>query len=119
MLYKNLTSFSYACKGIKIAWKEEVNFRIQVVIGLSVLCFAYALNVTHEEFLILILTIGVVLAVETLNTALEEFCDMVRGSHDPHVAKIKDLGAGASLIASISSALIGIKTFLPHIISLL
>ena len=119
MLQKKISGFGYALKGIGIAWREELSFQIQIIVGVLVLILSYVFHISKNEFLIIILTVGAVLAVETLNTALEEFCDMVKGSHDPHVAKIKDLAAGAALLISMAAFAVGCIIFLPRIAALL
>ena len=119
MIEKKVQSFTYAWKGILIAWREELNFKIQVVIAAFTFFLSFAFKISSSELLFVIISIGAVLAIETLNTALEEFCDMVQSSHDPHVAKIKDLGAGASLIRSIAAFMTGVVIFLPYIAKLI
>jgi diacylglycerol kinase (ATP) len=60
-----------------------------------------------------------VLALEIINTAIESFVDLVEPNYNPVAGKIKDLGAGAVLIFSIISALIGIMIFGKYILVLL
>jgi len=64
----------------------------------------------------ILVAIGLVLTAELFNTALEEFCDMVKSEHDPHVAKIKDLAAAAVFIASWTALLLGAAIFIPHLL---
>jgi diacylglycerol kinase len=56
---------------------------------------------------------------EAFNTALEELCDMLRTTHDPHVAKIKDLAAAAVLIASCGAFVTGCLIFVPRVLALI
>jgi|SRR3989344_1786900 len=115
MLEKKVQSVRHALTGLKTAWFEEHNFRIEIVCGVAAVILGWFLQISREEFLILFLLIGFVLATEALNTALEEFCDMVRSSPDPHIAKIKDLGAAAVLLASFTSLFVGALIFIPHL----
>ncbi len=66
------------------------------------------------EFAITILAISSVLAAEAFNTALEELCDKFQPTHDPHIAKIKDLSAAAVLLVVIGAFIVGVVIFLPH-----
>lgn len=118
MLRRKVQSFRYALNGLAIAWREEMNFRIQVVLGALVIALGYSIGLSLDEFAIIFLLIGFVLATEALNTALEEFCDMVKSDQDPHIAKIKDLAAAAPLIASITALVVGGYVFLPHLTAL-
>jgi len=113
---KHLGNYTYAIKGIKIAWEEELNFQIDVYAAAAALFLGWLLSVPAMQMLVLILAIGIVMAVELLNTALEEFCDMVKAEHDPHVGKIKDLAAGAVLLASSAAFVIGCMIFIPRLV---
>ena len=119
LMEKKIQSFRYAITGIGIAWREEFNFRFDVVLGICALLLAWVLKLSREEFLIIIFMIGFVLTAEALNTALEELCDKFQPTHDPHIAKIKDLAAGAVLVAALTVFVVGCVLFIPHIISLL
>jgi undecaprenol kinase/diacylglycerol kinase (ATP) len=115
MLHTVKDGFRYAFTGIKIAWTKGINFRIQILCGLFVLTLGWLFQLSSLEFVIVILVICSVLATETFNTALEELCDKFEPSHDPHIAKIKDLSAAAVLLISIGAGIIGIIIFIPHI----
>jgi diacylglycerol kinase len=119
MLRKKAASFGYAFKGIKIGFKEESNFQMQLGVTVAVFALGLFLNISYVEWLFVIGACGLVLTAELLNTSLEELCDMLRTTHDPHVAKIKDLAAGAVLIASIVTSVIGLMIFVPKIAVLL
>jgi diacylglycerol kinase len=102
-------------KGLRIAFQEEHNFRLELGIGLFVVGLGVFLGLSTIEWLFVVLAIGMVLAAEVFNTALEELCDMLRQTHDPHVAKIKDLSAAAVLVSSIMASLLGALVFLPYL----
>lgn len=113
---KKIESFGYALKGLQIAWKEEQNFRFEIACAIITILLSIFLHLSKIEFVIIIFMIGFVLATETLNTALEELCDKFQPTHDPHVAKIKDLAAAAVLISAISAVAVGLAIFIPHLI---
>lgn len=118
-LHGRIRSFRYAFLGIKIAWKEEASFKLEVLFAILALILSWVLRISRIEFIFILLAIGLVFTAELLNTGLEEFCDMVKSEHDPHVAKIKDLAAGAVLIAVCIWAVVGIAIFIPHLLPLL
>jgi undecaprenol kinase/diacylglycerol kinase (ATP) len=111
-----LQSFRYAVTGLKIAWKEEANFKIEIACAVAVIALGWLLCISAVEFAILFLVISAVLAVEALNTALEELCDKFQPTHDPHIAKIKDLAAAAVLVMSVGAFIIGLVIFIPHLV---
>lgn len=115
MLERKLRSFGYALKGLRLAFQEESNFQIQIAFSVFVIFLGRFLGISEAEWLLVIGAMGLVLTAELLNTALEELCDMLRSTHDPHVAKIKDLAAAAVLAASITAFVIGMIIFVPKI----
>ncbi len=106
-----LLSFSYALTGIFLAWKRGHNFKLQILAAVSALLLSAALPVSGTHFALILIVIAVVLAAETFNTALEELCDKFQPDHDPHIARIKDLAAGAVLITSFFALLIALVIF--------
>ena len=104
-----------ALDGIRVAWREEANFKIQIACAVVAVVLGYVLGITKTEWIIVCMLIGFVLTAEAFNTALEEFCDMVKSDPDPHIGKIKDLAAAAVLIASTSAGIVGALIFLPRI----
>lgn len=110
-----IQSFRCAIDGIKIAWREESNFRIEIICAVAIILLSRVLHIGRTEFAVVILTIGFVLAVEALNTSLEELCDKFEPNHDPHIGKIKDLAAAAVLASSICAAFVGSIIFSPYL----
>ena len=108
-----------AGEGIRIAWAEEANFRLHIFSAGAAIGISWLFNISAIEWAIVLLTIGVVLAAEIFNTALEELCDMLQPAHDPHVGKIKDLAAGAVFTTWWAALFVGVAIFLPRLIELL
>ena len=70
-------TFRNARKGLRLALRSEINIRIHFVIGILVLLAGYFLNFTVEKLCILLLTIGLVISAEMLNSAIEFALDAV------------------------------------------
>lgn len=117
MLHRKVTNLRYAWNGLKIAWQEEVSFKIQIWIGFAVLLFGWLFDISSSQWLAITIAVGMVLTAELFNTALEELCDKFHADPDPHIAKIKDLAAAAVLITSLTALAVGIVIFLPRIIA--
>ena len=112
-------SFAHAVDGISYTVNHERNFRIEICFAIAVSIASYLFKVTIIEWCILILTIGIVLALEIINTAIERSVDLVTKQY-AELAKIaKDASAGAVLVMSFISVIIGILIFLPRILDLL
>ena len=110
-----LRSFVYAFRGILSMVREEHNFRIHGVAMLVVIAAGFWLQVSRADWLWLVLAIGLVLAAETFNSALERLVDLRQPEQDPNAGKIKDLAAGAVLLSAITAAIIGVLVFWPYI----
>lgn len=106
-LKRLINSFRYAFHGIGNCIRYERNFRIHMVVALYVIAAAVAMQVSRVEFCVLVLTIGNVLVMEMLNTAVEKTVDLSKTGIN-HTAKIaKDVAAGAVLVSAIISIVIG------------
>lgn len=106
-----LKGFKYAFSGIIHCIKNERNMRFHTVAALYVLCFARFFGFSRNEYIILFLTIGGVIAAEVFNTAIEELCDKVSEEYDIKIKYAKDSAAGAVLVLAIFAAVIGIILF--------
>jgi undecaprenol kinase/diacylglycerol kinase (ATP) len=115
MLKHSAKKFGYALTGLKIAWREEASFKIQIVCAVLALALGWALNLSLLEFVVVVFMISFVLTAEVFNTALEELCDKFQPTEDPHIAKIKDLAAAAVLLSSLGALVVGLGVFLPHL----
>lgn len=104
-------SFSWAINGIRVVWREEINFRIEVAIAVIVLCSAYYLDFLMRDLMIIIGCIGAVLSAEILNTAVEDLCNKVEPNIDPMIGKVKDVMGGFVLLVCFTSAAVGIMIF--------
>ncbi|MGL5194939.1 MAG: diacylglycerol kinase family protein [Chroococcales cyanobacterium] len=95
-------SFKYAATGISYTFQTQRNFRIHVVIGSVAIALGIFLKIGFIEISIITLTIGAVLTMELLNTALESVVDLTVQQSYHDLAKIaKDCAAGAVLISAI------------------
>ena len=115
-LNKRIKSFGYAFSGI-LAAAGQTNFRIQLVAAIITIILGFVLNISNYEWLIVILLCGLVLTVETINTAIEKIVDFISPNWDTKAGIIKDLAAGAVLIISIVAFVAGIIIFLPKFIN--
>ncbi len=112
-------SVGHALDGIQYTVGHERNFRIEIFFALMVTVMSYVFKVTIVEWAILVLTIGIVLALELVNTAIERAVDLVTKDYLELARIAKDVAAGSVFIMSMFSVVIGILIFLPKMIALL
>ena len=116
---KLIRSFSYAFNGIRIAALTQLNFRVHLVATLLAGFIGFALHISVNEWLWVILCITLVLATEMLNTAIEFLTDLVSPEYNELAGKVKDISAGAVLISSFFALVTGIIIFLPKALALI
>ena len=109
-------SFRYAFNGIKYTFRNSRNFKIQVIFALFSLILGVILQLDKTDYWLLLVTVFSVLTLEILNTSIESLVDLVVEKKFNNLAKIaKDCSAGAVLLASINSVIIGLGLFIPKI----
>ena len=113
-----LSSVSSAIRGIGYVFKTERNFRIQTLIGALVLILAIYLPLQTWERILMIIIIFAVLIMEIVNTALEKFNDLLKPRLHPYVYDLKNMMAGAVLLTSLLSVIIGLYILIPHVVNL-
>jgi diacylglycerol kinase (ATP) len=117
-MYPFFKSFTYAIKGIQLSLKQ-LNMKVLVVCAFVAIFLGFVLEITIIEWCIILMCIGIVLSLEIINTTIENLVDLVEPNHNPKAGAIKDLSAGAVLVFSIISAVIGIMIFGKYILNLL
>lgn len=110
-----ILGFKHAFNGIMAAFRKEANLRIHVMAVFIVVLFSFATGLDVLEWCIVILCMALVITAELFNTAVENLADVVTREYDPHIKVVKDIAAGAVLIASIASVIIGAIVFLPKL----
>lgn len=112
----HILSFKYAFEGICAAVREEPNLKFHLLFSLLVLGAAFYFKVSFPDWIILIIMIGLVLAVEMTNTAVEAIVDSFTPDTHPRAKYAKDIAAGAVLIIALVAAIIGVIIFLPYVL---
>ncbi len=112
---KRLQSMRYAIAGIRQFFILEHNARIHLVATLIVLLASFFFGVSKIEWILLIIVISLVWITELINTCLEKAMDFITTEKRPQIQFIKDVAAGAVLIAAGMALLVGSLIFLPKI----
>lgn len=106
--------FVSGARGFFWLFKEEVSiwFHFATTVVVVVLGIIFSINVS--DWIILLLTIGMVIAFEMINSALESIVDLVSFQYNINARKVKDIGAAATLFMALVSVAIGLMVFLPY-----
>lgn len=109
-------SFRCATRGLREAWQNEPNFRLQITAALMVALCGLLVRLSLREWTWIAVAAGFVLVAELVNTAIERVVDLAVGFRaDPLARQTKDLSAGFVLVASVAAAVVGLLIFLPHV----
>jgi diacylglycerol kinase len=114
MFKKVLNSFKFALNGLYVTWKEEFNFRIEVVVAVVVIFSIFYFQFSFVESALCFVAVIIVLSAEIVNTAIEDLSDMVEPNQNPLIGKIKDTMAGFVLVSSFGAFIIGCLVFYNH-----
>jgi undecaprenol kinase len=116
-LRRHLKGYKYAAKGVNYTLQTQLNIWVQLCITTIALSLAYWLDFTLEQYLILVVTIGFVISAELFNTAIEEMVNLLSPEMQSQAGIVKDVAAGAVLVAAVVSALIGFLLFFPPLLA--
>lgn len=111
----SILSFKYAWEGLVAASKEEPNLKFHFLAAVVVIVISFMLNISQQDWMIIILLIGFVIAVELTNTAIESVVDHFTASEHPGAKLAKDISAGAVLVSALTATIVGAIIFLPYI----
>ncbi|MGP4042407.1 diacylglycerol kinase [Gracilibacillus sp. D59] len=107
----------YALNGLKVAIGTERNVAIHIIAAIIVFIAGIFYSISTIEWAILSLTVGAVISMEMMNTALERALDYLEPKHRSQVGIAKDMSAGAVLVTAIVAIIIAILIFVPKILS--
>ena len=121
-----IESFKYAITGIKDSF-EERNIKIQFIMMLLVIITGIIVKIDIIEWIICFVLFTLVISGELFNSAIENAVDFTeknrndseRFGKDENARKANDISAGAVLVLSIGSAIIGMFIFIPKILPLI
>lgn len=110
-----LKSLSHAWDGVCYTIRTQRNARIHIAMGSIVILAAILMNLNFASVGLLVLTIGSVLAAETINTTVEAIVDLLSPEFHDQAKIAKDVAAGAVLIVSITAIVVGLLVFVPPV----
>lgn len=117
-VFKRLQSFKFALNGLKILFSEEHNARVQLFAAFLAIVLGFCLDISDLEWLAIIIMIGFVIVLETVNSAFERVANFICPQQNQNIKEIKDLSAAGVLLAAITALAVGAIIFIPKIIKI-
>ena len=105
----------YAIKGAWLLLRHEPSIQVQFVISIFVTIAGFYFDITASEWMFQILSVGLVMATEGVNTAIENIADFVHADYHVKIGRIKDVAAGAVFFAAVVAVIVGLIIYLPYI----
>jgi diacylglycerol kinase len=115
MIRRLLRSVLTGCAGLSHAVVTERNLQIHCVVAVCVIAAGFFFALAPAEWIVVTLCIGLVLAAECMNTAIERLADRVSLERDPLIKQAKDSSAAGVLVLSAATAVVGGIVFVPKI----
>ena len=110
-----VASVKYACNGLKKFVMQEPNAKIHLVATTLLFGAIIYFNIRGIELMALIIVTGFVWVAEAFNTAVEAIMDFISPQYHSKVGLIKDISAGAVLLAVFTALITAAIVFFPKL----
>lgn len=110
-------SIKYSLQGFAYAYKYEQSMILHLIVTILAVILGIVCHIKTMEWVMIAIVLGVILAVEFINTAIEAAVDLTTLEINPLAKIAKDCGSAASFVLSVMGMIIGLYIFLPYIIA--
>ena len=108
-----LKSVGFAVKGAFKLITTEHSVMVQSSLAVLMTVAGLYFKIDRYEWMMQILAFGLVLGVESLNTAVEKIADFIHPEYHERIGFIKDIAAGAVMFAALAAIAIGLLIYVP------
>ena len=108
-----LKSIGFALKGAYKLITTEHSIMVQFSIAILLVIAGFYFHISREEWMIQTLAFGLVLGIESLNTAVEKIADFIHPEFHDRIGFIKDIAAGAVMFAAAAAIVVGLLIYVP------
>lgn len=108
-----LKSVGFAVKGALKLITTEHSVMVQSSLAVLMTVAGFYFKIDRYEWMMQILVFGLVLGVESLNTAVEKIADFIHPEYHERIGFIKDIAAGAVMFAALAAMAIGLLIYVP------
>jgi len=110
-------SFRFAGEGIVAFLQKEHNAWLHLFATIAVIILGVVSKISSWEWIAILFAIGLVWMAEMFNTCFERLTDFISPGKQPQIKLIKDMAAGAVLVAAAIALAVGLIIFIPHFIA--
>jgi diacylglycerol kinase (ATP) len=116
---ERVRSFVHAFRGIGMVIRSQHNAWIHLVATVAAVALGFFVSLDRLEWCAIVFAIALVWITEAVNTAIEFLADEVTRERREGIGRAKDVSAGAVLLSAMTSVVIGLIIFLPHVLALI
>ena len=113
-----LNSIKFSIDGLVNAYQNEQSLWLHAICTIGIIILGFLLQISFNEWAVIVIALVIVLAVELLNTAIEATVDLVTKENHPLAKVAKDCGSAAAFVSSIMVFIICCFIFIPKIIAI-
>lgn len=106
-------SMGFAIKGAFKLITTEHSVMVQSSLAVLMIIAGFYFEIDRYEWIMQILTFGLVLSIEGLNTAVEKIADFIHPEFHDRIGFIKDIAAGAVMFAALAALAVGMLIYVP------
>ncbi len=96
----------FALAGLRTGWRRAASFRSHIGFASGAAAALLILRPVPVWWALVAVTVAIVLALELLNSALEGVIDLLHPGLHPEIGAVKDMLAGAVLIAAMAALVV-------------
>lgn len=116
-LIGRIKSIKYAVKGFFLLLTTEHAIISQSAVAMVFVGMGFYFDISRVDWALQFLAIGLVLSIESLNTAVEKVCDFIHPDFHEKIGFIKDVASGAVTFAAITALAIALLIYGPFLFS--
>lgn len=111
-------SIKYSLDGLVYAYRYEQSLWLHGIVSVFAVILGIIFKIKLSEWAIIFIALGIILALELINTAIEAAVDLTTSKIHPLAKIAKDCGSAASFVMSIVSIVISLFVFGPYLLEL-
>ncbi|MCA6422476.1 MAG: diacylglycerol kinase family protein [Flavobacterium sp.] len=108
-----LKSIGFAFRGAIKLITTEHSVMVQSSLVIIMIIAGFVFHISREEWMMQILAFGLVLGIESMNTAVEKIADFIHPEFHDRIGFIKDIAAGAVMFAALAAVAVGLLIYVP------
>lgn len=112
-------SVKYSLSGLVYAYRYEQSLWLHGLATILAIIMGLIFKIKLSEWAIIFIALGIILALELINTSIEAAVDLTTTKIHPLAKIAKDCGSAASFVMSIVSLVISLFVFGPYLMEIL